>query len=125
LGYALSVTSSSPSQEWLIHSGAFYHMVKDKVVFSSLNNCNTKNIIVGDDKYLSDVGSRIVHLNNGQFKDVLCVQNMSCNILYVYQIIHSGEGKSVLFTPHQVVIWDLNNPRHVLATGSVDDITRL
>ena len=43
----------------------------------------------------------------------------------MYQITHSGEGKSVLFTPHQVVIWDLKDPRHVLATGSVDDITRL
>ena len=30
-----------------------------------------------------------------------------------------------MFTPHQVVIQDLKNSRHVLANGSVDDITRL
>ena len=29
------------------------------------------------------------------------------------------------FTPHQVVIKDFKNPQNVLATGTVDDITRL
>ena len=123
-GYALNVTSS-PSQEWLIDSEASYHMGKDKAVFSALNNCNTKTIFTGDDRYLSVVGFGIVHLNNGQFKDVLCVPNLSYNLLSMYQITHSGEGKSVLFTPHQVVIRDLKYPRHVLATGSVNDITKL
>jgi hypothetical protein len=33
-GYALNVTSSSPSYEWLIDYGASYHMGKDKDVFS-------------------------------------------------------------------------------------------
>ena len=36
-----------------------------------------------------------------------------------------GEGKSVLFTTHQVVIQDLKDPQHIVVTGSVDDITRL
>ena len=57
-------------------------MGKDKVVFSDLNNCNTKNIYVGDDRSLSVVGSRTIHLNNGQFKDVLCVPNLSYSIFY-------------------------------------------
>jgi hypothetical protein len=43
----------------------------------------------------------------------------------VYQITHSGEGKTIEFSPHQVVIKDLKDPKHVLATGIVDDITRL
>ena len=124
-GYALNVTSYSPSQEWLIDSGASYHMGKDKDVFSALNNFNTKNVFLGDDRYLSVEGSRTVHLNNGRFKDVLCLPNLPCNLLSMCQITHLGEGKSVLFTPHQVVIRDLKYPRHVLATGSVDDITRL
>ena len=46
-GYALNVSSSSSSHEWLIDSGASYHMGKDKTVFSTLNECNTKNIFVG------------------------------------------------------------------------------
>ena len=100
-------------------------MGKDKAMFFALNHCNTKNIYVGDDRSLSVEGPGTVHLNNGQFKDVLCVPNLSCNLLSMYQITHLGEGKSVLFTPHQVVIRDLKDPRHVLATRSVDDITKM
>ena len=65
-------------------------MGKDKAVFLTLNDCNTKNIFVGDDRSLSVEGSRTSHLNNGQIKDVLCVLNLSFNILLVYQITHSG-----------------------------------
>ena len=81
-------------------------MDKDKVVFSTLQDCNTKNIFVSDDRPLSVEGFGTVHLNNGHIKDVLCVPSISCNLLSVYQITHSGEGKSVFFTPHQVLIWD-------------------
>jgi hypothetical protein len=111
--------------EWLIDSGASYHMAKDKAIFSALNECNTKKIFVGDDRSLSVVGSRTVQVDNGHFNDVLCVPSLSCNLLSVYQITHSGEGKTVEFSPHQVVIKDLKDPKHVLATGIVDDITRL
>ena len=45
-------------------------------------------------------------------------------MLSVYQITHSGEGKTVTFTPHQVVIKDFKNPQNGLATGTFDD-TRL
>ena len=51
---------TSSSNEWLIYFGASYHRVKDKAIFSTLNECNTKQIFVGDDKSLSVVGSRIV-----------------------------------------------------------------
>ena len=49
----------------------------------------------------------------------------SCNLLSVYQITHLGEGKTVEFSPLQVVIKDLKDPKHVVATGIVDDITRV
>ena len=125
LGYPLNGSSSSSYfDEWLIDFGASYHMRKDKAVFSTLNDCNTKNIFFGDDRYLSVEGSGIVHLNNGQFKDVLCVCNLFYNLLLVYQINNLGEGKSVFFTPHQVVIWDLKYPQHIVVAKSVDDITR-
>jgi hypothetical protein len=100
-------------------------MGKDKAVFLTLNDCNTKNIFVGDDRYLSVEGPRTIHLNNGQIKDVLCVLNLSYNLLSVYQITHLGEGKSVLFTPHQVIIQDFKDLQNIVATRSVDDITRL
>jgi hypothetical protein len=38
---------------------------------------------------------------------------------------HLGEGKTVEFSPDQVVIKDLKYPNHVLAIGISNDITRL
>ena len=72
-------TTTSSSDEWLIDSGASYHMAKDKAIFSALNECNTKKIFVGDDRSLSVVGSRTVQVDNGHFNDVLCVPDLSCN----------------------------------------------
>jgi hypothetical protein len=124
-GFSFNTPSNSSSDEWLIDSGESYHMAKDKDIFSALNECNTKKICVGDDRSLSVVGSGIVQVDNGHFNDVLCVPSISCNLLSVYQITHSCEGKTVEFSPHQVVIKDLKYPKHVLATRIVDDITRL
>jgi hypothetical protein len=127
-GHALSASGFSfnkTSDEWLIDYGASYHMAKDKDIFSTLNECNTKKIFFGDDRYLSVVGSGTVQIDNGHFNDVLCVPSLSCNLLSVYQITHSSEGKTIEFSPHQVVINDLKDHKHVLATGIVDDITKL
>jgi hypothetical protein len=100
-------------------------MANDKDIFSALNECNTKKICVGDDRSLSVAGSRTVEVDNGHFNDVLRVPSISCNLLSIYQITHSCEGKIVEFSPHQVVIKYLKHHKHVLATGIVDDITRL
>ena len=51
-------------------------MAKNKSMFSSLNDCNTKNIYVGDERSLSVVGTRTIHPDNGQCNDVLCVLGM-------------------------------------------------
>ena len=56
-GFSFNTTSTSSSDEWLIDSGASYHMAKDKDILSALNECNTKKIFVGDDRSLSVVGS--------------------------------------------------------------------
>jgi hypothetical protein len=124
-GFSFNTTSTSSSNEWLIDSGAPYNMAKDRDIFSSLNECNTKKIFVGDDRSLSVEGSGTIQVENGHFNDVLCVPGLSCNLLSVYQITRSGEDKIVEFSPHQFVIRDLKYPKHVLATGIVDDITRL
>jgi hypothetical protein len=98
--FSFNATSTSSSDEWLIDYGACYHMDKDKDMFSSLNECNTKKIFVGDDRSLSVVGSGTIQVDNGHFNDVLCVPSLPCNRLSVYQITHSGEGKTVEFSPH-------------------------
>jgi hypothetical protein len=124
-GFSFNTTSTSSYDEWLIDSGASYHMAKEKNIFSTLNECNTKKIFVRDDRSLSVVRSGTIQVDNGHFNDVLCVPSLSCNVLSVYQITHSGEGKIVEFLPDQVVIKDLKDPKHVLATRIVDDITSL
>jgi hypothetical protein len=83
-GFSFNTTSTSTSDEWLIDSGASYHMDKDKDTFSALNECNTKKIFVGDDTSLSVVGFGIVQIDNGDFNDVLCVPSLSRNLLLVY-----------------------------------------
>ena len=93
-------------------------------MLSTMHECNTKQIFVGDDSSLSVVGSGIVSVENGHFSDALCVPRISYILLLVYQITHSDEGKTVMFTPHQVVIKDFKDPQHVLDTIIVDDITR-
>ena len=105
-GYSYTASSSSTSIEWFIDSRASYHMHKDKAIFSTMHECNTKKIFVGDDRSLRVVGSGTIPVENGHFSDVLCVPNISCNFLSVYQITHLGEGKTMTFTPHQVVIKD-------------------
>ena len=78
-----------------------------------MHECNTKQIFVGDYRSLSVVGSGTVLVENSHFSDVLYVPRISCNLLSIYQITHSNEGKNVTFTPHQVVIKDFKDPQHV------------
>ena len=73
--YSYTASSSSTLNEWLIDSGASYHMAKDQAIFSTMHECNTKQIFVGDDISLSVIGSRIVPIENGHFSDVLCSNN--------------------------------------------------
>jgi hypothetical protein len=96
-GFSFNTPSTSTSDKWLIDSGASYHMAKDGDIFSTIDECNTKKIFVGDDRSLSVEGSGIVQVENGHFNDVLCVPSLSCNLLSVYQITHSSEGKTVEF----------------------------
>jgi hypothetical protein len=124
-GFSFNTTSTSTSDEWLIDSGASYHMDKDRYIFYALNECNTKKIFVGDDRSLSVEGSRTVQVENGHFNDVLCVPSLSCNLLSIYQITNSGEGKTIELSHHQVVIKDLKDPKHILTTRISNDITRL
>jgi hypothetical protein len=124
-GFSFNTPSTFSFDEWLIDSGASYHMAKDRDIFFSLNECNTKKIFVGDDRSLSVQGSQTVQVENIHFIDVLCVLSLSCNLMLVYQITHSGEGKTIEFSHHQVVIKDLKYPKHILATGIANDITRL
>jgi len=54
--FSFNATSTSSSNEWLIDYEASYHMDKDKAIFYALNEYNTKQIHVDDDRPLSVVG---------------------------------------------------------------------
>ena len=57
-GYSYIASSSTTSNDWLIDSGESYHnMAKYQAIFSTMHECNTKQIFVGDDRSLSVVGS--------------------------------------------------------------------
>ena len=90
-----------------------------------MHECNTKQIFFGDDRSLSVIEFKTDPVENVHFSDLLCVPRISCNLLSVYQITHSGESKTVMFTPHHVVIQDFKYPQHVLATIIVDDFITL
>ena len=45
-----------------------------------MNECNTKQIFIGDDRYLSVVGSGTIPVDNGYFSDVICVPRIYCNL---------------------------------------------
>jgi hypothetical protein len=123
-GFSFNATYTSSSNEQFIDSGASYHMDKDKSIFYAFIECNTKKIFVGNDRFLSVVRYGTVQVDNVHFNDVLCVSSLSCNLISVYQITHSGERKTVEFSPHQVVTKDLKDAKHVLAIGIFDDIIR-
>jgi hypothetical protein len=54
--FSYNATSTSSFNEWLIDSRVSYHITKDKSIFSTLNECDTQQIFIGDDTSFSIVG---------------------------------------------------------------------
>jgi hypothetical protein len=44
--FSFNATYTSSFDEWLIDSGESYHMAKDTTIFSGLNECNIKKILL-------------------------------------------------------------------------------
>ena len=44
-------------------------------------------------------GKGHIEMDNGEFKDVLYIPNLSSNLLLVYQITHLGDDHKVEFRP--------------------------
>ena len=79
-------------------------MDKDKVIFSTKNECHKKKILVDEDIGRCLVGSRTTLIDDGQINDVLCVTRIFYNLLSIYLITHSGESKAIIDTPNHVGI---------------------
>ena len=79
-GQAL-MASSSYSWEWILDSGASYHMGSSKGHFYSLKQSKVPHIFVGDDTKMEVEGKEHVEMENGELKDVLYVPNLSFKLL--------------------------------------------
>ena len=65
-----------------------------------------------------------VELPARSFENVLNVPKLSMNILFVYQIAHSGEGKRVDFIPDSIIIHDLHD-NSLIVVGEANHQSRL
>ena len=63
-------------------------------------------------------------MENGQFKYVLYVENLSSNLLSIYQITHYGCGNKVEFLPNLVMVQNLKDDL-LVAVGKFNHDTRL
>ncbi len=72
-------------------------MGSSKEDFSSLNQSKVPHIFMGDDAKMEVEGKGHVEMENGEFKYVLYIPNLSSNLLSVYQITHLGDGHKVEF----------------------------
>ena len=71
------------------------------------------------------LGFGIVQLDNGCINYVLLVLDISGNILSIYHIFHSGNGKIVEFSPNDIIIQELQNLDIVVASVKVDHTSQL
>ena len=69
-------------------------------------------------------GKGHVEMENGEFKDILYVPNLSSNLLSIYQITHLGDGNKFEFLPHSVMVHSLKDDS-LVAVGKVNHDKRL
>jgi len=110
---------------WILDSGASHHMTHSHELLTSTSKCSISHIAVGDSTQMDVCGFGIVQLYKGCINDVLFVPNISTNILSIYQICHSGNGKKIDFSPNDVIIRELQNTYIIVASGIVDHSSRL
>ena len=122
-GQALMANTSS-SSEWILDSGASYHMGSSKGDFSSFKQSQVPHIFVGDDTKMEVEGKGHVEIENGEFKDFLYVPKLSSNILSIYQITHLGDGHKLEFLPNSMMVHSLRDDS-LVAVGKVNHDKRL
>ena len=86
----------------------------------STSNCRISQIEVGNSSQPDVQGSGSVQLDDGCFTNVLLVPEISANLLSIYQICHSGDGKTVELSLNNVVVQDLQDIDTIVAYGQVD-----
>jgi hypothetical protein len=118
----ISIISSSYA--WIVDSGASHHTEDTKEVYSSLDACKCPPILKGENSLVEVIGKGRIELTNGSFKNLLQISKLSINLLSVYQMTNSSNGKRVIFTLYVVDIYDIQTNSKV-ATGEVNHKSRL
>jgi hypothetical protein len=121
--HALVVVHSS-LDAWIVNSSTSHHMDSIEDILYSLTACNGTPILMGDDSLIEVSGKGRVEIDNGIFKNVLFVPQLSMNMLLVYQITHLGSGKNVEFTPDSMAIFEMKSNSKV-TVGEVNHQSRL
>ena len=118
------VASTNNFEEWVLDSGPTHHMGASSEHFSFLKPSPVPYIYVENDTQVEVKGKGNVELDNGVFKDVPHVPNLSTNLLSIYQITQYGCGKKLEFLPDSVVMKNLKD-YSMVAIGKVNHETRL
>ena len=90
-----------------IDSVSSNHMVVCKDYFTSLDSDSCISIHMEDDSQVSSKGKGIIHLEHGSLKNVLYIPSLASNLLYVYQMKHTGFTKRVVFISNDVDIFEI------------------
>ena len=95
-------------------------MVHTREAFSSLDDLNSPNILLGYNSHTEIKGKGRIDINHGSFNNVFYVLGLVANIFSIYYMTHNGSPKKVVFTLNDVEISDILN-RRVIAKGFVDN----
>ena len=98
-------------------------MVASKDLFFSLSVKEGPTIHMGDDSQIPAAGRGTIRVKHGVFKDVLYVPSLATNLLYVYQMTHTGSPKQVLFEPDSVEIINISTG-DIVAKGIADHASK-
>ena len=91
-------------------------MVASIESFSSLQLTDGSSIHMGNDTQIRAEGKGSINLKHGMFKYVLYVPSLVVNLLYVYQMTHTGPPNKVVFGPDLVEISDISTG-NIIAKG--------
>lgn len=99
-GHALLAQAIGRSIDyWILHLGASHHMTPYEDLLPSTSHTNISQITLGDSAQHRVLGLGTMQLTNGCINNVLPVPKISTNLLSIYQICHSGDGKTTEFSP--------------------------